>query len=246
MASDDLRRYPPTARRLERLRQAGLVPSSAALTGAVVLVAATLAVAALGRPTLAFLATMLARDLQQSSVGQATPEQLTTRLASHLSAAATILVAVGVGAMLVAALTHLAQTGFLFRWPGSAPGGSLPWSGGVGGKRRAGSAALPLGLALVGLLGGVVTLYSVFSEWAGAGSWAELGDEGVVWRAWLRWLAALLGLALLHLLWVRASFTQRVQLTQRELSDEIRETEGPWLTRRLREMRRRRRQQGEG
>ena len=68
MASGDLKRYAPTARHLERLRRAGVVPSSRAATGAAVVLLATLAMALWGREGVNWLAGGLARDLQYPNV----------------------------------------------------------------------------------------------------------------------------------------------------------------------------------
>jgi flagellar biosynthesis protein FlhB len=227
MPSDDLRRYPPTARRLERLRQAGVAPHSPAITGLAVLLAGTLALAAGGRAGLQGLAAMLARDLQVTNAASASAEQLRALLTGHLEAAGLALAVIALGAAGVACLAHLAQTGFLLRSPFTTPFSGLPGRSPVGRQAGPNRSLLPLASVLAGLVAAVALLGAFLAS-------------GSAWVTWWRWLAVLGGLAMLHLLAAGARYSQQARLTHREMQDEARETEGSWLTRHRRDTRRRR------
>ncbi|MEN6402920.1 MAG: EscU/YscU/HrcU family type III secretion system export apparatus switch protein [Armatimonadia bacterium] len=224
---DELKRYPPTPRRLARLRQAGVIPDTTALTGAAVLVGATLGLIFLGPQLLHLARLVLARDLQHEALVAHEPARLRSLLAWHLGLGALVITALGGAAAIVAALARGLQTG------GAASGE------GVGlmrkGLRRAkrGGAQWPgLMLGTVAVAGGGVVLAGLLGAWGRAESWQELWAWPALAQAWGRWLAVLVGMALLHLLWTRAAYMQQARLSHRELLDEQQETEGPGLTKR--------------
>ena len=215
--SDELKQHPATPRRLEKLRQAGVAPSSSALSGAVALATVTAVAAVTWRPLCLALQTMVAQDLQRSAAA----EQLPRLLGQHLLTAGLVIGVLAAALAVVAALVQGVASG--------APPRS-PWRGGE--QRRQGLRADVPGVAL-GLLAlvGTASIYLPrLREYSEAQQWSDL-VAGQGWALlWLRELALLGGLALLHLLWTRAEYLQRARLTHRELRDEARETEGSWLT----------------
>jgi flagellar biosynthesis protein FlhB len=231
--SDDLRQYPATPRRLEKLRQQGIVPSQAAVAGVLGLAAATLVLAVAGGWIGQGLRGMLARDLQS---GMARPEALAGLLMTRLGMAVAIIAGAGVVTAGAGVLARLLQ-GTLGQRSGRAL--YLPMSDtsrARGGRTSEGS--LLLGLIGLGCAG------VVYAAWLGrlpeavAGSWRP-GDwppYALGW-VWLRWLAVLGGLAILHAAGSWWRHLQQARMTHREMVQERREAEGSWLKRRGRDKR---------
>ena len=214
---DELRQHPATPRRLEKLRQAGVAPSSSAVGGAAALATATAVAAVTWRPVSAGLQTMITQDLQRP----ATAEELPRLFGQHLLAAGLAVGALAVALAVVAALVQCLASGASVHSPWRS---AQPRRQGL----RAETPGVVLGLlALVGTAAIYVPRLAAYSE---AQQWSELvAGQGWAWL-WLRELALLGGLALLHLLWTRAEHLQQARLTRQELRDEQRETEGSWLT----------------
>lgn len=231
--NDDLKQYAPTARSLARLRQAGLLPQSDVLTGALGLVVVTVGLVAAGPQLFWAARAMLARDLQQCASGLAW-EALAGRLGWHLLAAVAVLLVLGAGAGLAATVAR----GLLTGSTGEGSGGR-PWSRPAAGARRAGYDWAGLALVLPAGLAMAVLLTEAARRYGEAERWEDL--LAVPLQAWWRWLAVLAGLALLHVLWVRAGYLQRARLSRRELVAEQKDTEPSDLTRRRQELLRRRR-----
>lgn len=234
MASDDLKRHPPTERRLEQLRRAGDVPHSPALTWAVAVAAGSLAAVTLGPTLVGWLGTVMAQDLQQAAAGEATGGHLAGLLTAHLATALVVTVS-GVGVVAGGAVVgHLLQTGLRASSTTRGHGPLLPGATVAHGpakpaKRPWLSLELLVGLAGLGLL--VAQMGQRLLE-------AEVWDEALPAREagvlWWRWLAVLGALGLLQLARARASYWRRVAMSDRELQEEARETAGPPLTRQRR------------
>jgi flagellar biosynthesis protein FlhB len=216
--SDDARKHPPTARRLERLRQAGEAPQSAAVAGVVALGAAT-GLGLLWGPTLTrVLGQTLAEGLRQT----ATEPSLSDLLGRRLLLAGTVVLGLAVALALVATVAQALQTGGVLRPPRLIGRSQVLQSDPV--------AAL---LALLALGGAGVIVAQVLQRYAAAKTWAELDSPATVGAGWLRQLCLLGGLAVLHLLWQRARHQRRAMMTDRERREEQRETQGSWLRQRL-------------
>lgn len=225
---DELKRYPPTARRLARLRQAGVLPDATALTGAAVLVGATVALVLLVPQLLRPASMVLARDLQHEALAAHDAASLRSLLAWHLGLGAVVVIALGGAAALVAAGVRRLQIGRVGAGDGAtllprkppkvSRSGGLQWPG--------------LLLGLLALVGGGVVLAGLLGAWSRAESWRELWAWLPLAQAWARCLAVLVGTALLHLLWTRGTYLQQASMSHRELLEEQKETEGPGLTKR--------------
>jgi flagellar biosynthesis protein FlhB len=230
MASDELKRYAPTPRRLAKLRRAGDVAASAALTAVAGLAAATGAALALGPGLAHRLAGVLAQDLQVAGTMTTSPPALLAHMTHRLGLAVVVMAAIAGGLGLVQTVVHLLQTGFATRGTDSASP-ALPWGAGRGGRISPPAAETVLGLGL-GLLVAAGCGAGLLGNLAAARSWADLGP-GPAWGSLGgRWLVGLAGLALLHLALTRGRFQQRAAMSHRDLQDEARETAGPGLTRR--------------
>lgn len=225
---DELKRYPPTARRLARLRQAGVLPDTTALTGAVVLVGATMALVLLVPQSLYFARLVLARDLQHEALAAHDSVSLRSLLAWHLGLGAVAVIALGGAAALVAAAARMLQIG-----SGGAGDSATLLSRRPPKRSRSGGVQWPgMVLGLLALFGGGVVLAGLLGAWSRAESWQELWAWLPLAQAWGRWLAVLVGTALLHLLWTRGTYLQQARMSHRELLEEQKETEGPGLTKR--------------
>jgi flagellar biosynthesis protein FlhB len=220
--TDEARRHSPTARRLERLRQAGAAPHSAALVGVAVLAAAT-ALGLLWAPTLCrLLSEPLAASLRDPAAEASLLQLLGWRLL--LGGGLVVLIAAALG--LTAAAAHSWQSGVVLRAP----------------RLRAKLSLLSLDpiealLALLGVGGSIVIIASTLRAVGEATTWAELSSPAAVTTGWLRQLCLLGALAILHLLWARARHQRQAMMTDRELRDEQRETQGSWLRGRLKQRR---------
>ena len=216
--SDETRKHPATARRLERLRQAGDAPQSAAVAGVVALAAAT-GLAVLWGPALTrALAQVLADGLRQA----ATEPALAGLFGARLLLGGRIVIGLAVVLALVAAVVQALQTGVVLRPPRVA-----------GRSRVLHTDPVAAVLALLALAGAGAIVATVLQRCAAAATWAELGSPAVTVTAWLRQLCLLGALAALHLLWTRARHQRRAMMTDTEMRDEQRETQGSWLRQRL-------------
>ena len=215
----DLKRYPPTTLRLQRLREAGLVPHSPALTALGALVGAGL-VAWLLWPTWQaevreFAATCWSsHNLREPAVAQA---RCSAALLLTLKWGATVGLA-GAGA---GWLAHLAQTGFA--WGSVLNRGKrrgLPSPRPSVGREvcLAGLSLLVVGLSLARVL------QTLAEPSGGAGDLAAR----CAWAALTVALPGLVGVALVDLAWRRAQFIQSAWMTEIEMRDELRETESAW------------------
>ena len=238
MGVDGLKRYPPTPRRLERLRQAGDVPFSAAVNAVAVLAAGTAAAAVLGPGLCGRLGALLAQDLQYCGGGPATPETAVARFTGHLAQAFALMVIIALGAAAALTMAHLAQTGFAVgRGSNGSPGRSLFARLGPGPGRQRGER--PVLEAIIGLGAAALVLKLLLADLAGALTWDDAWRGVSWWGLWGRWVAVLAGVSVMHLLVVRARYWRRAAMSHRELADETRETTGAPLNRERREGRRR-------
>lgn len=230
MDSGDLKRHEPTPRRLEQLRRAGAGPRSPLLTGAVVLVGLTALGWGLAGPLLRLLGGLLARDLQYGARTVADRGELAGLMAGHLAVTIGLLAALGGATLLLVQLGQSWQSGG--QLPGGAPATSLwadsrrarrrPERPGVADKLAAVAAAVLLVWVLLGRLAGAVS----WDEIAAGGGWADLGGRA---------LAVLAGLGLVHWLVQRQRFHRRAMMSDRELTEEKRQTEGAAITRQRRQ-----------
>lgn len=226
----DLRQYPPTARRLRRLQQAGLFPYSQVLTVALILLTTLITATLAGSVLLESLQNLMRGTLGQARLNMSA-ESLdhSTLLPLGLLVAGWLLV-IWVVAVLVAGL----QRGFT----GSSGGPRLlPWGQAVSFGPRPRSrdlawelivaAAIVGGAALI-IFGNVRALATVPpAHPTPLLNWVRHIALGFGWR----FAALLVGLGLCDYLYQRAVFGQLAAMTRQELEDEIRETEGPWLAR---------------
>lgn len=217
----ELRRYEPTARRLQKLRQAGAAPHSATVSGVAVLLGAVLLGLLGGRGLLHVLGGVLAQDLQQ---GMVAPAELSALLWRHLLVAG-LLLALLASAFAACALVAAAGQGALTPRP--------PWRG-LRERQRQGLDAPATALALVGLGGSLVLFLPLLWHYLHAAGWRELADPRLLLTICWRQLSLLAGLAVLHLLYTRARHLQKAMLTYSELQQERKESEGSWLKARRR------------
>ena len=108
--SDESRTLPPTPRRLEEARREGLVAKSPALTAALVFLTGVITLAPIGA---AFLGELLRSSL--STLDGASEMNLVEQLSAAAFSTAWALLPFAVAVVLVAILSQLAQTGFLWR-----------------------------------------------------------------------------------------------------------------------------------
>jgi flagellar biosynthesis protein FlhB len=218
MASD-LKRYPPTAQRLQRLREAGIVPHSPALTALCSLAAAGL-VGGLLWPGASAQARQFAAACW-SSPGVTGSAEAQARCAAGMWLVLEWVGLVGLAGAGVGWLSHLLQTGFAWGsvFPREKRRGLPSPRPGVG--REACMAGLSL------LVAGV-SLARVLQTMAGPGE----GMAGLVARCARTGLEVALpgfvGIALLDLAWRRAQFSRDAWMTETEMRDELRETESAW------------------
>ena len=228
--ADDLRQYPPTTHRLRKLHEAGIFPYSPVLTAACILLTALL-VAATAAPVLLDLL----RNLVHSTLVQA---HLTTSL-DNLDNTMLMPLFVAVAGLLAAIWTVAVLTTGLQRGFSGSSGSSrlLPWRETVSMGQRPRSLDLAWELIVsLAILGGAALI--IFGNLHALVTVPPAQPAELV--GWLRhitlsfgWRFALLlvGLGLCDLLYQRAIFAQSAAMTRRELEEEIRETEGPWLVR---------------
>ena len=215
----DLKRYPPTAHRLQRLRDAGLVPHSPALTALCALVGAAV-VGGLLWPTWQAEVREYARTCWSNpSFGAAAAVQLRCSTALVLALKWSIVLSLAGAA--ASWLAHLAQTGFAWGRPfRREERRNLP-SPRPSASREVCLASLSLlvvGVSLARLLHVLAEPSGGALDLVARGAWATLT---VV-------LPGLIGVALLDLAWRRAHFMRDAWMTETEMRDELRETESGW------------------
>ncbi len=228
-ADGDLREYAPTARRLARLRQAGIFPRSQVLTAAGVLGAVLLIAAGFSGLIMGVLSRSLAGLLKSSFedpvAALKAPPLIEAGLVAVAALVAIWLVAVGIGT--------------LQRW--AAPGGD--GSVGVFSERskvsyargRAADLAWELVVSAVILAGGGLIIYGLLPLLLDIPTHQPqlLAHhlQQIVWAFAWRFGLLMAGLGLCDYLYQRAIFWRGAAMTRQELQQEIRETEGSWLVR---------------
>lgn len=223
--SDDLKRYPPTPRRLQKLREAGLSPASSAVTAVAMLLVVTLAGLALGPMLVHGLTRLLADDLQRAVRPAAlAATDLRLLLAGRFAVAGLIVVAAGA---IVAAALLLAQALQGQVRQHSSKQMYLPMMTRVGRSRGRARPAFPVLPALVGVCAAVAMIAAWVRRLAEAESWPGPEQLPQVGPVWWRWLAALGAVAVLHAAGTWLRHMSQAQMTRRELLEELRETEGP-------------------
>ncbi len=226
--ADELRQYPPTTRRLRKLQQAGIFPSSQVLTSACILLAALLGVALAGSALLDLLTNLVRKTLSQTHLLIPLQNGDDLPLAPVLVTAGGILLVIWIVAVLAAGL----QRGFngrtprLLLWDQQVSIGPRPHSVDLAWELIV-SAAILGGATLI-ILGNLDSLVSLPpTEPAQLISWLRPILLSFAWRFAL----LLVGLGLCDFLYQHAIFAQSAAMTRQELEEEIRETEGPWLAR---------------
>ena len=238
--SGELRQYPPTARRLSRLRQAGIFPRSQVLTTAAVLGVLLVVIAVLSPRLLSILAHPFS-ELLSSAGSVASGEALTLQPVLPVGImAAGLLVLIWLTALGVSALQR-----------GTSPGGEAPGRVPFGGpevsfrRSRVADLAWELVVSAVILFGGAIIIYGQLTALANlpTSDPSALGGalQGVIWAFAWRLGLLMVGLGLCDYLYQRAIFSQAAAMTRYELQQEVRETEGPWLVRWWQQRRMRRR-----
>lgn len=220
----ELKRYPPTRRRLERLRELGAGPADGAVTAACVIAVATVLAVFCGPPLLRWLCAIVSHDLQQVT---ADAGMLPGLLSRRLCQGGLVVIAISATAWGIGMLAQGLQGNFRSR---SSNILSLPMSqnGRFGGLQPVQVLPALVGLGMAGL---------VVGEWlvrlAAAESWADaMALPRLGWLC-VRWLIALAGVAALHAVVTRLRYMRQAAMTQREMVEEQRETEGSWLKARL-------------
>ena len=228
-ADGDLREYAPTARRLARLRQAGIFPRSQVLTAAGVLAAVLLIAAGFSGLIMGVLSRLLAGLLRSSF-----EDPVAALKAPPVIEAGLVLVAALVAIWLVAV-----GLGTLQRW--AAPGGD--GSAGILFERSkvsytrapAADLAWELMVSAVILAGGGLIIYGLLPLLLDIPTHQPqlLAHhlQQIVWAFAWRFGLLMVGLGLCDYLYQRAIFWRGAAMTHQELQQEIRETEGSWLVR---------------
>jgi len=235
----ELRQYAPTTRRLASLRQAGIFPRSRVLTAGVVVGAAILTVAGLGRPLLGTFSRLVAGLLgavAQSDLSAAlrTPSVLTAGLSTVAFLAGVWLVAVG-----AEALQRRAAPGAEASAAASAERQQVSYR-----RLWAADLAWELVVSAAILAGGALIIYDRLpallhvSPHQPALMVSQL--QQVLWAFAWRFALLMIGLGLCDYLYRRAIFWQAAAMTRQELQQEIRETEPSWVIRWWRQRRMRR------
>jgi flagellar biosynthesis protein FlhB len=221
--AEELRTYPPSARRREELRRRGHAPTGASVTAAAVLVAGVATACCIARPALGALGA-LARDAFTYRPGVPGGPAMQSIAATSLRASAACAAPIALAGWLAAVLAHNLQTGFLFispsrRGPRTPPAGSPPWAAGV---------AAVVGLAAIAghSIGGLLRVA------AGGDAAAALASARTgVCHFVVAGVALVAVLALLTAAWERWRFERAIRMTRREWVLEVRETEGHPVTR---------------
>ncbi len=225
--AEELKRYPPTPRRLQKLKEAGWTPASAALTAVVILVGATVGLALGGPRLLAWLCQLLCADFQNALPS---PEALLYLFSRHLILAGAFVFLIATGAGGLAILAHKLQDNFLLHLSNNV---YLPMSLEIKKIPRTPRDRIALTALLIvsGLvLGGLILAQGLQEIQRGLGS--ATGGMPLQFLTqklgllWLRWLAILSGLAMFHALLVRIQYSRHAWMTHQELVEEQRETEG--------------------
>jgi flagellar biosynthesis protein FlhB len=232
MSHEELKQYAPTARRLEKLRRAGVTgvsPALGQLVGWLVLAGLGLLT---GREIIATAGQYLARDLQDAMLAGDSVEGLAGRLGRRLMVAVGVLVVLSGAVYLLGLGAAVLQGGGRGRSPADLWESSQSVS-----RRQVGGADLGWGLLLgaVGVVGLVALLRGLLSSWAQANHWSELLKADSVGGVGMRVLALLAAIGLLQVLWRRGQFMAQARMTRREVLIEARETEGSWLRKTLRQ-----------
>ncbi len=226
----DLRQYPPTARRLRKLHEAGLFPYSRVLTGAAVLLTAVIATALAGSVLFESMANVMRNALEQAHLNVTVQDMDHSRLLSLGLLIGGLLLAIWIVAVLTAAL----QRGFT----GSSAGFRLlPWekTPTLASRSLSRDLAWELIVSATILAGAALIILSNLSALATVPPAQPTGLIGwfreIVLSFGWRFVALLVGVGLCDYLYQRSVFAQSAAMTRQELEQEIRETEGPWLVR---------------
>jgi len=243
--ADEIRSYPPTERRLARLRSLGIVPLSRALVGAGVIVAAWLLVLLAGPAVAEWFARVLAGcfEIASTATGVDDVRPALGWIAAHT---AMIVAVVGLICLGVAALATQMQLGGWGRGAGAPSGGALPAQAGAAARltpsgREAGWMVMTAAIAVVSVILAARGTLSYGEQLMSSGP-RELAAAtarmalGIGWRV----VATLVGLGLLDCLMQRAAVLQAAWMSRREMEEEARLTQGHPLTleRRSRRLRR--------
>ncbi len=222
--SDEAKRHPPSEPKLARLRAAGALPASPALVGVAVLLGAWLMAVAGGEAGVAWAQAWLREALQAAG----DPENAAP-LMRGITLRAGLLIG-GTGAVLLtcALVAQIIQAGP--RSDAALPAGGSPSAGRASPEAWRGARVL-----LLSALAGVAVAAAVRGALLSAeGLMGEAPLEAV--RALARslgWplLAMLVAVAALEAFVDRAAWVRGAWMTRRELEEELRDTEGPPLTR---------------
>ena len=238
----------PTPLRLAEARRRGTVARSAALTGAVLLLATLAALVALAPRMLEGLRDLMAVLLDGGNTPLATPGESLALLARHSLPVLAGVVVLALAAVATALLVGMAQVGmFATAEPLKPDFGRLSPAQGL---RRMFSARslIRLGFTLVrmAVVGGVLVLawrryVPMFAGASLAPVWAltQLAGE-IVWFVALRIGVAMLAIAALDYLYQRWQHRHDLRMTRREVLEDMRRMEGnPQMRLHMRQLARR-------
>ena len=228
--ADDLRQHPPTARRLRKLHEAGIFPHSQVLTAAWILLVALLILFVAGPTLLDLLGNLVHNTLAQAHLTSSLDSLDNSLLMPVFLSLAALLVVIWAVALLVTSL----QRGFSVS---SGAARLVPGEPSITTGQRSRSLDLTwdliVSLAILGgaaliILGNVRALVAIPPpQPAELVAWLRQ----IGWDFGWRFATLLVGLGVCDYLYQRAIFAQSAAMTRRELEEEIRETEGPWLVR---------------
>jgi len=244
--AEEIRAYPPTERRLARLRALGIAPLSRALVGAAVMVAAWLLLLLAGPALVQWFARVLTGcfEIASTANGLDDAQRALGSLTAHTAMIAAVVGVVCLGAAALATQVQLAGWG---RGGGTPTGGSLPAESGTAARlapsgRELGWTVMIAGIAVVSVILAARGTLSYGHELMSGGS-RELAATTARMALAIGWrvVAALVGLGLLDYLMQRAAVLQAAWMSRREMEEEARLTEGHPLTLERRRRRRSRR-----
>ena len=231
--SDEARRHPPSERKLARLRAAGSTPASPALVGAAVLVSAWLLLVVGGPAVGGWLGAWVREALRAAAEPAANAEAAPSVARALAFRGALVIAGASVLVLTSALLVQAAQSG-----PRSeaAPATVSAREGAGAPRADAWSRGRPL---LLCALAAVVIGCTVRAALLGADGLLDTSrplDAAWAMARSVGWplVTVLVAVALLDALAGRAAWMSGAWMTRREVEEELRDTQGPPLTRQRR------------
>ena len=243
---------PPSARKLERLREEGTVSKSQDLNAAAVLTMALVALYLLGGTMFDTMRAATRYYIGESSTILVTAESMQGLSREMLGYLGTVMLPYGLILLVAGVVINITQIGVMI-----APKALMPkWqriSPASGFKRIFSLRALvelAKSLAKLSIIGAVV-YFTLANRWQEMQFLMFLTPEGItrevaslIMIIWLRVVLAMLAIGVIDLLYQRWQFGQDQRMTMKEARDETKEMEGdPLIRQRIRQLQRRMSQQ---